>query len=228
MAKRIIKEVSAAKMAAMLQEKGFKISLIFRKEGGARITKINGERFQGSKGNIKARELLGLQFTEARQKQLKGIKQQKGVFGNRKEKLPEEFLKLQNEANRAFKKGKNTAKVTRKKIRYRLENDGYTDTLNYLKNAVRYAKGFAFDENLQIYYLRMQGNVAKGGSRVLDLLMQRLEKLLKSGASLRREDFQELLDLTYEWEKLRGTPIAMSDTSFVKSALAILKKAEEV
>ena len=219
--------MTALEMANELRRQGIQVSLTFRKEGGARITKINGKSFKGSKGNVEARKFLGQTLTKAQTKHLEKIKQIKGVFGKaKKAPLSAEMLRLQEQANRAFRKQGQTARVTRSKIRYRLEHDGEKATFEYLRNARDYAKGYAPEGSLEEYLTRLKADNAKIESQDVEQVIAYVEKLIAKGKRLQEANFAELLDLTYNWEEARGTPLAMRDATFRHLALRILSRAE--
>lgn len=222
--------MTALEMAKELIAIGYNIKIVKRTEGKAiRISSINGKRFTGSKGNIEARKLLGASLTPEQEKHIEKIAgaQKKGVFGRpRKEPLPAEFLKLQNRANRAFRELGQSARVTRAKIRYRLQTTGEEETRKYLVRVVKYAKGFAHTESLEAYYQRLEQNYNKTESLDVKAVMDKVKSIIDRGDSLREPLFEELLDLTYTWEQTRGTPMAMKDSTFRHRALQILGKAE--
>lgn len=227
MAKYQRKTKTAFEMAQELRSKGYKVSIVLRKEGGARISSINGQSFKGSKGNVEARKILGTTLTESQKKHLGKIEQKKGVFGKaRKAPLSPQMLKLQEQANRAFRKQGQTARVTRAKIRYRLEKFGEKETLAYLKNARDYAKGFAPEGSLEEYAARLKADNAKIESQDVEQVISYVEKLIAENKRLQEANFAELLDLTYNWEEFRGTPLAMRDATFRHLALRILSRAE--
>lgn len=222
--------MTALEMAKELIARGYNIKIVKRTEGKAiRISSINGKRFTGSKGNIEARKLLGVSFTPEQERHIEKIAsaQKKGVFGRaRKEPLPADFIKLQNRANRAFRELGQSARVTRAKIRYRLQTTGEEETRKYLERVVKYAKGFAHTESLEAYYQRLEQNYNKTESLDVKAVMDKVKSIIDRGDSLREPLFEELLDLTYTWEQTRGTPMAMKDSTFRHRALQILGKAE--
>lgn len=224
------KTMTALEMAKELIARGYNIKIVKRTEGKAiRISSINGKRFTGSKGNIEARKLLGVSFTPEQERHIEKIAsaQKKGVFGRpRKEPLPAEFLKLQKKANDAFRKMGQSARVTRNKIRYRLENEGEKETLLYLKRAVNYAKGYAHTESLEGIIQRLENDNEKAESWDVEQVINYIKKIIEEDKHLQEPNFQELKDLIYEWEKLHGTPMAMKDSTFRHRALMILSRAD--
>lgn len=220
--------MTALEMANKLRERGYSVSLVFRKEGGARISKISGQSYKGSKGNVEARKLLGLTLTESQTKHLEKIKQKKGVFGKaRKAPLPSDLIQLQNKANRAFKKMGQTARVTRSKIRYRLENDGEAETRKYLQNVILYAKGYVHLGAIEEYIARLEADKQKDkDGHLLTPLIEKLQEIIREGKQMTEYDFQELLFITYEWEKAQATRFLFPTSQFVKRALKIVNRAK--
>lgn len=223
--------MTATQMASELHKRGIKAELIFRKEGGARITNINGKSFKGSEGNAEARRILGQSLSQTQQKHLQSIRTNKGTFGHRKKKaLEDDLIKMQEKVNRAFKKGvkegrfkqkgKDAPRVTRSKIRYRLAKYGRQATEEYLQRALKYAKGFTYTENLIALKQRLEADAGKKPSAPLKRVIQALDACINQDKSIKEKDFQDLLSLVYTWEQ--GI---ISNKDFEKDALIILSKA---
>lgn len=223
--------MTATQMASELHKRGIKAELIFRKEGGARITNINGKSFKGSEGNAEARRILGQSLSQTQQKHLQKIRTNKGTFGHRKKKpLEDDLIKMQEKVNRAFKKGvkegrfkqkgKDAPKVTRAKLRYRLAKYGKQATEEYLQRALKYAKGFTYTENLIALKQRLEADAGKKTSASLKRVIQALDACINQDKSIKEKDFQDLLSLVYTWEQ--GI---ISNKDFEKDALIILSKA---
>lgn len=223
--------MTALQMASELHKRGIKAELIFRKEGGARITNINGKSFKGSEGNAEARRILGQSLSQTQQKHLQKIRTNKGTFGHRKKKpLEDDLIKMQEKVNRAFKKGvkegrfkqkgKDAPKVTRAKLRYRLAKYGKQETEEYLQRALKYAKGFTYTENLIALKQRLEADAGKKTSASLKRVIQALDACINQDKSIKEKDFQDLLSLVYTWEQ--GI---ISNKDFEKDALIILSKA---
>lgn len=223
--------MTAEQMALKLQAQGYQVKLRHRKEGGARISSINGKSFIGSEGNTEARRMLGQALSQTQQRHLQKIKTNKGTFGHRKKKaLEDDLIKMQEKVNRAFKKavkegrfkqkGKAAPKITRSKIRYRLAKYGRQATEEYLQRALKYAKGFTYTENLIALKQRLEADNAKKHSTSVKRVIQTLDACIMQGKSIKEEDFQDLLSLVYSWEQ--GV---IKNTDFKNSAMTILEKA---
>ena len=223
--------MTATQMASTLRKQGVYVEIRFRKEGGARISKIGNKSFIGSEGNTEARRMLGQALSQTQQKHLQKIKTNKGTFGHRKKKpLDDDLIKMQEKVNRAFKKavkegrfkqkGKTAPKITRAKIRYRLAKYGRQATEEYLQRALKYAKGFTYTENLIALKQRLEADNAKKHSTSVRRVIQTLDACIMQGKSIKEEDFQDLLSLVYSWEQ--GV---IENTDFKSSAMIILEKA---
>lgn len=224
--------MTAVQMASTLRKQGVYVEIRFRKEGGARISKIGNKSFIGSEGNTEARRMLGQALSQTQQKHLQKIKTNKGTFGHRKKKaLEDDLIKMQEKVNRAFKKavkegrfkqkGKAAPRVTRSKIRYRLAKYGRKATEEYLQRALKYAKGFTYAENLIALKQRLEADNAKKPSICVKRVIQALDACIMQGESIKETDFQDLLSLVYTWEQ--GV---IKNKEFEKTAMAIISKAE--
>ena len=223
--------MTAEQMALKLQAQGYQVKLRHRKEGGARISSINGKSFIGSEGNAEARRMLGQALSQTQQKHLQKIKTNKGTFGHRKKKsLEDDLIKMQEKVNRAFKKGvkegrfkqkgKDAPRITRSKIRYRLAKYGRQATEEYLQRALKYAKGFTYTENLIALKQRLGADNAKKPSINIKRVIQALDACIMQDKSIQEKDFQDLLSLVYTWEQ--GV---IKNKEFENSAMSILSKA---
>lgn len=215
-------------MAEELRAQGHKVSLVKRTEGNAyRISKIDGRRFKGSAGNIEARAILGESLTVAQEEHMRRIKHTAHTFGKaKKDSISKEMESMQRKINRAFKKIGQSARVTRAKIRYRLKTEGEKETLKYLERALNYAKGYTHTESLEGYIQRLEADNRKINSWDVEQVIEGVKNVIKEGKHLQEPNFQELKDLTYEWEEKRGTPLAMKDSTFRHRALMIINRAE--
>lgn len=215
-------------MANELRQKGYKITLVFRKEGGARISSINGKYFKGSEGNTEARRILGETLSDAQRKHLEKIKQKKGVFGKKKKNpIAEDITKLQNKINREFKKQGKSARVRRSQIRYRLEHEGEKATKEYLSRALKYAKGYTYNEALETYRIRLEQDknlVENKDKGHIQEIIDAVDAVLFGEMNLKENDFKELLAITYQFEMYYSSGLTTA-SDFKNQAIAILSRA---
>lgn len=144
--------MNVAQMIQELEKMGFKVDARRRTDGGWIITKINGMTFSGAKGNQYARDVLGVQLSQARieqthfnvEKYIKGSKKPKDAID---EAMDKELKKVQ----RLWRKKKVNGRITKKKLRWHLKQGGREEAESYLKRMTRYGQGYAYEEN--VYYL---------------------------------------------------------------------------
>ena len=191
-------------IVSQLESQGHKVKYTIRKDGGIRITKINGKRFTGSQGNTIAREMAGQVLSTRREAQLKTIRSQKGQFGHRKrvQQLPEQIIKRIRRVQAKFRKNNvnRTGIVTQRNYRYVLKTYGQEEAERRLAQAERYASGLAYTENVDALTKRLE----------LDLDKKRSSKMenIKNRISAMRENFKEswinkIYEIIYEWEQGR-------------------------
>ena len=135
-----------------LQKSGYNVSFYKRKDGGIRITRINGETFKGSSGNKKARKIVGVFLSESQIRALGKLKTPKGKGSyNKRRKSPldvetkKRIQKLQREYRKA---GKGLGKPTRRNYRYVMEHYGKNEADRLLSQSERRILGLAYTENV--------------------------------------------------------------------------------
>lgn len=154
--------MNVAQMIKELEKMGFKVDARRRTDGGWIITKINGMTFSGAKGNQYAREVLGVELSQAKIEQVH-FNVQKYIKGAKKPKdsIDEEMTKELKRVQRLWRKNKVGARITKKKLRWHLKEGGRKEAWDYLKKMSRYGQGFAYEENV-IYLAKYIEDVAKG------------------------------------------------------------------
>lgn len=142
-------------IVSKLESQGHRVSYYVRKDGGILIKSIDGERFTtGASGNIRARQLLGVDISEARSKQLEYATRQRG----------RPRFKLEDEIEKEYQRVK---KIWRRKIRskkgephpagyfgksrieYAVKKFGKEEALRRIREAERYALGIAYSKNVE-------------------------------------------------------------------------------
>ena len=154
--------MNVAQMIKELEKMGFKVTARRRTDGGWIITKINEMTFTGASGNQYARQVLGVQLSQARieqtafnvNKYIKGAKKAK-------DKIDEEMEKELKKVQRLWRKKKVGARITKKKLRWHIKEGGKAEAWQYLKRMTKYGQGYAYEENV-IYLAKYIEDVAQG------------------------------------------------------------------
>ena len=141
---------------------GYSVDYYVRKDGGILIRSIDGQKFTGAQGNTMARKMVGATLSTARAKQLSWNVQKliKGVK-KPKTKLETDIESELKKTQRLWRKTKSKGRITKKKVREKIELYGRDETLNYLKRAQRYAQGYAYTENVLYLVDRLKGLIRK-------------------------------------------------------------------
>lgn len=142
-------------IVARLQSQGHKISYYVRKDGGILIKSIDGERFTtGASGNIRARQLLGVDISEARNKQLQYATRQRGRPRFKLEdEIEKEYQRVKKIWRRKIKSKKGEPHPAgyfgKSRIEYAVKNFGKEEALRRIREAERYALGIAYSKNVE-------------------------------------------------------------------------------
>ena len=203
------KNMSMRQVVDMMRNVGYKVSFYVRKDGGIRITKIDGRSFKGSSGNVRAREIVGTQLSERRAKQLGKLTTPKGkgtYDKRRKRKLDEDVIKRIQKIQRQFKKTKSEGQPTRRNYRYVLEHYGKAEAERLLSQADLYSRGIAYDMNIQALIDRLSSDMEKVDSKDQLLIQKLIDRLESMKGILKETTLQKILDETgalYQWEQGR-------------------------
>lgn len=153
--------VTIIDIISQLQSLGNKITYIKRKDGGYRITSINGIKYKGSSGNTVARGMAGATISKAREVQLERIqKANRRVKGKIKKKspLPDDIKKQLHRIQRKWRREHETSEgfITTAKVRWLIEHYGLDEARKSLNNMERYASGLAYEANVLALAERIQ------------------------------------------------------------------------
>ena len=144
--------ISIEKMIKELEAMGFKVNARRRTDGGMIITKINDMSFSGASGNQYARQVLGVELSQARIEQVhfnveKYIAVGKGHKA--KGKVDEALMRQLKSVQQKWRRNKVQGRITKKKLRWHLKQGGRKEAEAYLQKMSRYGSGYAYEENVQ-------------------------------------------------------------------------------
>lgn len=154
--------MNVKKMIEELQKMGFKVDARRRSDGGWIITKINDMSFTGAHGNAYARQVLGVELSQARIEQTQ-FNVYKYIKGSKKpkDKLDEELTRKLKSVQAKWRRKKVQARITKKKLRWHLKQGGRKEAEEYLARMSRYGEGYAYEENVE-YLARYIEDIGKG------------------------------------------------------------------
>ena len=187
-----------------LRRLGMNVEARKRTDGGYIITKINGITFSGAKGNAYARQVLGVQLSQARITQTsENVKNFIKVGKGKKQKaLDEEMKKQVKKVQRQWRKNKvgGTAKVTAKKVKRHLKEHGREETEAYLRKMSRYGEGYAYEENVEYLaqYIEDVGRVyEQRGSEWSEKFFELADYIRSKSAEFKEEWIQKIYAVMY-------------------------------
>ena len=154
--------MNVREMINQLEKMGFKVKAHKRADGGWIIKKINDMTFTGASGNAYARQVLGVELSQARIEQTK-YNVEKYIKGTKKPKdqIDEALNKSLKKVQRQWRKKKVQARITKKKLRWHLKEGGRQEAEAYLQKMGRYGEGYAYEENVK-YLAQYVRDIAKG------------------------------------------------------------------
>ena len=184
-----------------LQKSGYNVSFYKRKDGGIRITRINGETFRGSSGNKKARSIIGVDLSELQSRALSKLKtpKGKGSYNKRRKAVLDEYTrerikKLQKEYRKAEKK---EGKPTIRNYRYVMKHYGKEEADRLLGQAQRRIEGLAYIELVDTLIVRIEADLKKKKSPSMS---QALQKIKDNKESFKFVWVWPIFDILYDWE----------------------------
>ena len=182
--------MTTAEMIEELRKMGFVVEAHKRTDGGWLIKKINDMTFTGASGNKYAREILGVELSQARIEQTK-FNVEKYIKNTKKpkDKIDEAMNKALQKVQRKWRKKKVKARVTKKKLRWHIKQGGRREAEEYLQKMSRYGEGYAYLENVE-YLAKYVEDVARGvEDKELQEASFKVADFIRSKAELFKEEW---------------------------------------
>lgn len=160
-------------IVAKLQSQGHSVSYYVRKDGGILIKSIDGEKFTtGASGNIRARQILGVEASEARIKQLEYATRQRGRKKfDLDEEIEREYQRVKKIWKRKIKPKKHQPHPAgyfgRGRIEYAVKMYGKEEALRRIREAENYALGIAYSKNVEYLIMMIRDSGLKLNSQEL-------------------------------------------------------------
>ena len=190
----------------LLTQEGYDVSYYKRKDGGYRITRINRERYSGSSGNIRAREIAGVKLSEGQARALSKLYTPKGKGSynkRRKAPLDEETRKKIQKLQRLYRKaGKKEGKPTQSNYRYVMKTKGKAEADRLLRQSERRILGLAYVENVEAMLQRLAADLSKKRD---DSMIEAYYLIEANKYNFKDAWIPEVYYPIYEWEQGRMT-----------------------
>ena len=144
-------------VVSKLQSQGHKVEFRVRSDGGIIIKRIDSQRFTyGASGNVAARKMVGegATLSEARERQLEYATREHKAKPSLDEEIESEYNRVKKIWRKTFKskKGKphHAGYFGKSRIQYSMKHYGKEEALRRIREAERYATGYAYTKNVYI------------------------------------------------------------------------------
>ena len=192
-------QLTTRQIVTQLERQGHIVKYYVRKDGGILIQSINGQKFSGAKGNIYARTLLGEEFSERREAQLKKITRER-VRTPRKipVETPEDLERFRKRVMRKWRKAGLKGSISKRNLRKIIEDRGFAGAKTYLEEMERHSEGKAYLSAVEGLISRIEQDLLieddEWLSKSLDLIEENKE-------NFKQEWLFNIFDSLYEVEK---------------------------
>lgn len=146
-----MKRKTIAQIIKILENRGHVVTAKKRSNGGYYITSIDQQRFKNSRGNTQARQMTGNFLSRAQLQQ-----RRTNARNLRVKPLPKSVLKQLAKTRKAMKEKQVQAKISIKNVRKAYKRLGLKGIKLQLKKQERYARGYAYVENVEWFIERLQ------------------------------------------------------------------------
>ena len=146
--------------------------------------------FTGAKGNQYARQVLGVELSQARIEQTH-FNVQKYIAGAKKKTTLDEEMKGQlRKVQRLWRRKGVKGRITAKKVKWHIEHEGRAAATANLEKMSRYGSGFAYYENVE-YLAKYIEDIARGilNNDSLQDEVYRLADYIRSKADTFKEEW---------------------------------------
>lgn len=141
--------MTTQELITALRLQGHKVSARKRTDGGWLITKIDRTSYTGAKGNQRARNLLGIEYSKKRLEQARYNVSQY-IRGKKKTRTLDDAIKKQlRKVQKVWRKNKVKGRITAQNVKRHIKDFGRMEALEYLKRQTRYGQGYAYEKNVE-------------------------------------------------------------------------------
>ena len=194
-----------------LRSIGYEISVRKRSDGGYIITKINGQRFTGAKGNRVARSLSGTHLSAKVYKENRRIVKQFIVKPKLSKSFMREFRKTQRIWNKAKPKG--GGKISMKTYRWKISNEGMETAMKSLGEHQRYARGLAYTENINTFMGKMDNIKSHLDNPAQKQKIEAIQKYVRRhGGKITEEQMRNVFYALISEKDMNGDPISLDES----------------
>ena len=186
-------------LVKQLQVQGYKVTYRVRTDGGILITSINGRKFKAAEGNIRAREILGVELSTRRAMQLRKITR------TRRSKLPKpitpESLETQRKrVVRKWRKAGLSGSIAKSNLEAIIRDRGIQGAKEYLDNMEKRSEGYANTGEIEAMIERLKEDINSSDEEEIEDIQKMIDYIDKHKDNFPHKNFFKIFDEIYNWE----------------------------
>lgn len=191
-------------MVSQLKAQGYEVTYRNRKDGGILITSIDGQRFKGASGNVRARLLTGHTLSKRRTAQLTKITRERRVHPRKIPiETPEDLERYRKRVMRKWRKAALTGSISKKNLRNIIEERGLKGAETYLEEMERHAEGKSYLGQINALLARIDQDMAvlSDSPDELNELQKIKDLILEKQNDITPDMIFTIFDWLYDYEK---------------------------
>lgn len=211
--------MTTRQLVQQLQSQGYEVKYHIRKDGGVLISSINGAKFKGARGNIYARQLLGVELSQRRSQQLSKITRERIVKPRKiPVETPNDLERFRKRVMRKWRKAGLTGSISKRNLRKIIEERGFEGAKTYLTEMERHTQGKAYYGAIEGLIARIENDMELVDEDNYDFLDKALDLINSNKEEFKQEWLFQIFDQLYNYEK--GQITASAFYLFVKDILS--------
>ena len=195
--------MTTRQLVQQLQSQGYEVKYHIRKDGGVLISSINGAKFKGAKGNIYARQLLGVEISQRRSQQLSKITRERVVKPRKiPVETPQDLERFRKRVMRKWRKAGLTGSISKRNLRKIIEERGFEGAKTYLTEMERHTQGKAYFGTIEALLARIENDKdLVNNSEDYEYLDKAYQLIEANKEDFKQEWIFQIFDQLYNFEK---------------------------
>ena len=195
--------MTTRQLVQQLQAQGYSVKYHIRRDGGILIQSINGAKFKGAKGNIYARQLLGVELSQRRSQQLSKITRERIVKPRKiPVETPNDLERFRKRVMRKWRKAGLTGSISKRNLRKIIEERGFEGAKTYLTEMERHTQGKAYFGAIEGLLARIENDMELvEDNEEYDYLQRSYDLINSNKDEFKQEWLFQIFDQLYNFEQ---------------------------
>lgn len=186
-------------LVKQLQVQGYKVTYRVRTDGGILITSINGRKFKAAEGNIRAREILGVELSTRRAMQLRKITRTRRI--KRPKVVTPESLEIQRKrVVRKWRKAGLSGSIAKSNLEAIIRDRGIKGAKEYLDNMEKRAEGYANEGEIEALLQRLEQDIYSSDDEEIEDIQKMIDYIRDHRDNFPQKNIFKIFDEIYNWE----------------------------